>query len=32
MPIISGNPTLEVLRHLKDAGLDALPGGGAEIF
>lgn len=32
MAIISGNPTLEVLRDLKDAGLDALPGGGAEIF
>ena len=32
MAIISGKPTLEVLRDLKDAGLDALPGGGAEIF
>jgi aminodeoxyfutalosine synthase len=29
---ISGLSTLEVLRQLKDAGLDALPGGGAEIF
>jgi aminodeoxyfutalosine synthase len=32
MAIISGKPTLEVLRDLKAAGLDALPGGGAEIF
>ncbi len=32
MAIISGKPTLEVLRDLKNAGLDALPGGGAEIF
>ncbi len=32
MAIISGKPTLEVLRDLKEAGLDALPGGGAEIF
>ncbi len=29
---ISDLSTLEVLRQLKDAGLDALPGGGAEIF
>jgi aminodeoxyfutalosine synthase len=29
---ISGLSTLEVLQQLKDAGLDALPGGGAEIF
>jgi aminodeoxyfutalosine synthase len=29
---ISGLSTLEVLRQLKEAGLDALPGGGAEIF
>ncbi len=29
---ISGSPTIEVLRILKEAGLDALPGGGAEIF
>lgn len=29
---ISGLTTLEVLRRLKDAGLDAMPGGGAEIF
>jgi aminodeoxyfutalosine synthase len=29
---ISGLTTLEVLQRLKDAGLDALPGGGAEIF
>ena len=28
----ASKPTLEVLRDLKDAGLDALPGGGAEIF
>ncbi len=32
MAIISDKPTLEVLRDLQDAGLDALPGGGAEIF
>jgi aminodeoxyfutalosine synthase len=32
MAIISGKPTLEVLRDLKAVGLDALPGGGAEIF
>jgi len=32
MAIISGKPTLEVLRDLQGAGLDALPGGGAEIF
>jgi len=32
MAIISGKPTLEVLRDLKNVGLDALPGGGAEIF
>ena len=32
MAIISGKSTLEVLRDLKEAGLDALPGGGAEIF
>jgi len=32
MAIISGKPTLEVLRDLQAAGLDALPGGGAEIF
>jgi aminodeoxyfutalosine synthase len=32
MAIISGKPTLEVLSDLKEAGLDALPGGGAEIF
>ena len=32
MAIIAGKPTLEVLRDLKEAGLDALPGGGAEIF
>jgi len=32
MAIISGKPTMEVLRDLKEAGLDALPGGGAEIF
>ena len=32
MAIISGKPTLEVLADLKAAGLDALPGGGAEIF
>jgi aminodeoxyfutalosine synthase len=29
---IAKKPTLEVLRELKDAGLKALPGGGAEIF
>ncbi len=29
---ISGLTTLEVLRRLKEAGLDAMPGGGAEIF
>ena len=29
---ISKKPTLEVLRELKDAGLAAMPGGGAEIF
>lgn len=29
---ISGLSTLEVLRILKDAGLQAMPGGGAEIF
>jgi aminodeoxyfutalosine synthase len=32
MAIISGKTTREVLSDLKDAGLDALPGGGAEIF
>jgi len=32
MAIISGKSTLEVLADLKEAGLDALPGGGAEIF
>jgi len=32
MAIISGKPTIEVLRDLQVAGLDALPGGGAEIF
>ena len=32
MAIISGKTTREVLADLKDAGLDALPGGGAEIF
>jgi len=32
MAIISGKTTREVLQDLKDAGLDALPGGGAEIF
>ena len=32
MAIIAEKPTLEVLRDLRDAGLDALPGGGAEIF
>lgn len=29
---IAKKPTLEVLRELKEAGLAALPGGGAEIF
>ena len=29
---ISGLPTAEVLRRLRDAGLDSLPGGGAEIL
>jgi cyclic dehypoxanthinyl futalosine synthase len=29
---VSGIPTLEVLRRLRDAGLDSLPGGGAEIL
>ena len=29
---IAGISTLEVLRRLKEAGLDAMPGGGAEIF
>jgi len=29
---IAKRPTLEVLRELRDAGLAALPGGGAEIF
>ncbi|MCB1195417.1 CofH family radical SAM protein [bacterium] len=28
----SGKTTLQVLQELKDAGLDTLPGGGAEIF
>jgi len=32
MAIISGKSTREVLADLKAAGLDALPGGGAEIF
>jgi len=32
MAIIAKKSTLEVLQDLKDAGLDALPGGGAEIF
>jgi len=32
MAIISGKTTREVLSDLKAAGLDALPGGGAEIF
>jgi aminodeoxyfutalosine synthase len=32
MAIIAAKPTLEVLRDLQAAGLDALPGGGAEIF
>lgn len=29
---ISKKPTLEVLKELQDAGLAAMPGGGAEIF
>jgi aminodeoxyfutalosine synthase len=29
---IARKPTLEVLRELKEAGLAAMPGGGAEIF
>ncbi len=29
---ISGLSTLQVLERLKDVGLDAMPGGGAEIF
>jgi len=29
---VSGIPTLEVLTRLRDAGLDSLPGGGAEIL
>jgi aminodeoxyfutalosine synthase len=29
---IAKKPSIEVLRELKDAGLTALPGGGAEIF
>ncbi|MBE0477054.1 MAG: dehypoxanthine futalosine cyclase [Coriobacteriia bacterium] len=29
---LSGEPTREVLRRLRDAGLDSLPGGGAEIL
>jgi len=32
MAIIAKKSTLEVLQDLKDVGLDALPGGGAEIF
>lgn len=32
MAIISKKSTYEVLADLKEAGLDALPGGGAEIF
>ncbi len=32
MAIISEKTTREVLADLKEAGLDALPGGGAEIF
>ncbi|MCL5888105.1 MAG: aminofutalosine synthase MqnE [Actinobacteria bacterium] len=32
MAIIAEKTTLEVLSDLKQAGLDALPGGGAEIF
>ena len=29
---LAEKPTLEVLSELRDAGLDSLPGGGAEIF
>jgi aminodeoxyfutalosine synthase len=29
---VAKKPTLEVLKELKDAGLAAMPGGGAEIF
>jgi cyclic dehypoxanthinyl futalosine synthase len=29
---LSGLPAVEVLRRLRDAGLDSLPGGGAEIL
>jgi len=32
MANITGKSTLDVLTDLRDAGLDALPGGGAEIF
>lgn len=32
MAIIGEKSTLDVLRDLQEAGLDALPGGGAEIF
>ena len=32
MAKISGKSYLEVLKDLKEAGLDAIPGGGAEIF
>ncbi len=32
MANIAEKSTLEVLEDLKEAGLDALPGGGAEIF
>jgi len=32
MSRISGKPTREVLADLKGAGLDSIPGGGAEIF
>ncbi len=32
IPHITKNSVREVLSRLKDAGLDALPGGGAEIF
>lgn len=32
MANIAGKSTLDVLRDLQGAGLDALPGGGAEIF
>ncbi|GAB4276842.1 MAG: aminofutalosine synthase MqnE [Coriobacteriia bacterium] len=32
MANISGKSTIEVLADLQEAGLDALPGGGAEIF